>query len=96
MLRTAATSVAARAAAECLVELLSVPPDNLLQMPWFERARRNPEGSATMAYCDTRIMPMFEPGPASPTRGRPIIPRSTAAPAQGSCETGRYGAGVSR
>ena len=69
-LRPTLDSDTALRAAEYLVELLSVSPDNVLQMSWFERAKCYAEGRAAMAYCYTQIMPMFENDPASPAHGR--------------------------
>lgn len=57
-------------AAEYLVELLSVSPNNVLQMSWYERAQCYARGEAAMAYCYTQIMPIFENDPASPAHGR--------------------------
>lgn len=59
----------ALAAAEFLVELLTVSPDNVLQMSWFERAQCYSRGQAAMAYCYTQIMPMFESDPNMPAHG---------------------------
>jgi multiple sugar transport system substrate-binding protein len=68
--RPALDTDTAREAAEFLVELLSVSPDNVLQMSWYERAQCYASGHAAMAYCYTQIMPMFENDPASPAHGQ--------------------------
>ncbi|ETX28638.1 extracellular solute-binding protein [Roseivivax isoporae] len=60
----------AREAADFLIELLAVSPDNVLQMSWYERAQCYFHGRAAMAYSYTQIMPMFENDPTSPAHGR--------------------------
>jgi len=61
---------AALETAEFMLALLSVSPETVLQMSWYERARCYATGGAAMGYCYTQIMPMFENDPDSPARGQ--------------------------
>jgi multiple sugar transport system substrate-binding protein len=59
-------TIAARNAAEYLLELLNYSPSNILSMSWYERARAYADGEVGMAYCASLLAPMFELNPASP------------------------------
>jgi len=62
-------TVAARNAAEYLLELLNFSPSSILSMSWYERARAYADGEVGMAYCATLLAPMFELNPKSPAHG---------------------------
>ncbi len=74
-------------AAEYLLELLNVSPNEILSMSWYERARCFADGKSAMAYSATLLAPLFElnkeskaynnieymPHPVG-TNGQPIAP----------------------
>jgi multiple sugar transport system substrate-binding protein len=63
-------TLAARATAEYLQELLAVSPPEILTMTWYDRARAYAGGRTAMAYAHTLLANLFERDAASAAYGR--------------------------
>ena len=61
---------AARDVCDFFAELISLSPQNILNMSWFERARAYANGEVGMAFTATLLSPMFEFDRMSPAFGK--------------------------